>query len=76
MTKKKLIKETEQYSNAKPHMLPKPSPKNIRGKRVFKIHKAKLAKSCQRKIHKAKSVPYFKKICKKNFKSSKQKDKH
>ena len=48
----KMTKETEQYSNAKIRMLPKPSPKNIRKKIV-------LSKICKGEASKN-SVPYVK----------------
>ena len=38
-------KETEQYSDAKIRILPKPSPKNIRKKELFNICKNEVSKT-------------------------------
>ena len=66
----KNTKETVQYSNAEMRILPKPSAKSIRRKRVmFKICKSEASKP---------SVPYYVKqeqLQTKNFKKSKKKDK-
>ena len=43
----KKLKDTQQYSDAKIRILPKPSPKNIRRKDLFKICKSEGSKTSE-----------------------------